>query len=148
MFSTLNDAGLTSDGELGNGILITGKGYPDVVTRELVVRLATAAPEYVPRPHSDPHDDTDESSSSIPIFALVDCDPHGLEILSTYCFGLRALAHEADQLAAPDIQWLGLKLDDAGKEGIGRDKLLPLKSTDRLKAHALLKRDGVPDDWK
>ncbi|GAA5957960.1 hypothetical protein JCM8115_001086 [Rhodotorula mucilaginosa] len=129
VFSTLNDAGLTSDGELGNGILITGKGYPDVVTRELVVRLATAAPD-------------------IPIFALVDCDPHGLEILSTYCFGLRALAHEADQLAAPDIQWLGLKLDDAGKEGIGRDKLLPLKSTDRLKAHALLKRDGVPDDWK
>lgn len=119
-----------------------------MVTRELVVRLATAAPEYVLRSRLFSHSDADESSSSIPIFALVDCDPHGLEILSTYCFGSRALAHEADQLAAPDIQWLGLKIADVGREGIGRDKLLPLKSTDRLKAHALLKRDGVPHDWK
>ncbi|GAA5870881.1 hypothetical protein JCM3774_001700 [Rhodotorula dairenensis] len=131
VFSALNAASLTSDRELGNGILLTGKGYPDVATRELVVRLSNALPR-----------------RRVPIFALVDCDPHGLDILSTYRFGSSALAHEAQQLVAADLRWLGVRLADVLAECHARDKLLSLKSADRLKAHTLLKRGDVPPDWK
>ncbi|GAA5984066.1 hypothetical protein JCM10908_006034 [Rhodotorula pacifica] len=129
VFSTLIDAELTSDEAIGNGILVTGKGYPDVVTRELVVRLSHVSPK-------------------IPLFALVDWDPHGIDIVATYRFGSSALMHNAQDLAAPHLRWLGPKLTDLTANGIGRDKLLPLKRADRLKAHALLKREDIPSEWK
>ena len=47
-----------------------------------------------------------------PIYALTDCDPHGLSILSTYAHGSRSLAHENWGLAVPDIRLLGVKLRD------------------------------------
>jgi len=45
---------------------------------------------------------------SIPILALVDADPFGLDILSVYQYGSRAMQHENDKLAAKRIKWLGL----------------------------------------
>ena len=42
-----------------------GKGYPDVASLQLLWSLATK-----------------EKTKHLPIFALVDCDPHGLDILS------------------------------------------------------------------
>jgi meiotic recombination protein SPO11 len=45
---------------------------------------------------------------SVPILALVDADPFGLDILSVYKYGSRAMQHENDKLAARRIKWLGL----------------------------------------
>ncbi len=46
---------------------------------------------------------------SIPIIALVDADPYGLDILSVYNYGSKALRHEDERLAADGkIKWLGV----------------------------------------
>jgi len=44
-----------------------GRGYPDIATRSLLRYLATEL--------------------CLPVLALVDCDPHGIEILLTYVVG-------------------------------------------------------------
>jgi DNA topoisomerase VI subunit A len=46
--------------------------------------------------------------SSVPILALVDGDPYGIDILSVYRYGSRSLQHESKKLAAGRIRWLGL----------------------------------------
>jgi len=45
VFQTLSTGGVVDgNDEIGKGVLITGKGYPDVATRELVKRLADDLP--------------------------------------------------------------------------------------------------------
>lgn len=51
-------------------------------------------------------------SPRIPILALVDADPYGLDILSVYKYGSRATAHEGDTLTAPRIELLGIKITE------------------------------------
>lgn len=51
-------------------------------------------------------------SLSTPIYALVDCDPDGIEILSTYKYGSRSMARLNESLAVERILWLGLKASD------------------------------------
>ena len=45
---------------------------------------------------------------SVPILALVDGDPYGIDILSVYKFGSTALKHEQDKLAAGRVEWVGV----------------------------------------
>jgi meiotic recombination protein SPO11 len=45
------------------------------------------------------------------MFALVDHDPDGISIMSTYKYGSTALSHETN-LAVPSLRWLGVKSDD------------------------------------
>ena len=61
-------------------IILTGKGYPDLATRKLLRRLAYK-----------------EMTESY-YFALVDGDPHGFEIFSTYKYGSIAMAWSAEDL--------------------------------------------------
>jgi meiotic recombination protein SPO11 len=49
---------------------------------------------------------------SIPVVALVDADPHGLDILSTYKFGSHTMMHENELLVAPRLEWIGVKRSD------------------------------------
>ncbi|XP_012289075.1 meiotic recombination protein SPO11 [Orussus abietinus] len=71
-----------------NCILITGKGYPDVATRMLVKLLSTEL--------------------ALPVYALVDADPFGIEIMCTYRFGSISNARHQESLACPEMQWLGV----------------------------------------
>jgi meiotic recombination protein SPO11 len=66
-------------------ILVTGKGYPDINTRMLLKKL----------------------SVKLPIYVIVDADPHGVEILFTYKFGSMQMVHNSEHLAVPSIQWIG-----------------------------------------
>ena len=76
-------------------ILITAKGYPDEATRAFVSHLS-------------------ESYSSLPLYAIVDCNPDGLQILSTYKFGSSsATKHRSDPLAVSQISWLGIHPTEA-----------------------------------
>ncbi|KAG9074725.1 endodeoxyribonuclease [Ceratobasidium sp. UAMH 11750] len=84
----------TKHEDIGSGIVITGKGYPDLATRQLVAALSAQASEHVP------------------LVALVDGDPHGLEILMTYQLGSKSMAHENDQLVAPRLEWIGVTMED------------------------------------
>jgi meiotic recombination protein SPO11 len=74
-----------------NCLLVTGKGYPDLATRMLIRKL---------------------SDMRIPILALMDADPHGIEILLTYTIGSNAMNYTNEKYACEDIQWLGLLPSD------------------------------------
>ncbi|EIW63071.1 DNA topoisomerase IV alpha subunit [Trametes versicolor FP-101664 SS1] len=114
----------------GKGLVITGKGYPDVATRQLLNALSANLP---------PH---------IPILCLVDGDAYGIDILSVYKFGSTSMQHEKDQLAAARIQWLGLWSSELAALGIPKDALIPITKHDEKKARSLLKREGIPSDWR
>lgn len=48
--------------------------------------------------------------------ALVDGDPSGLGILSTYMNGSAAMRHESDKLAAGErIKWVGIHLSELSR---------------------------------
>ncbi|KAJ5191493.1 uncharacterized protein N7498_010478 [Penicillium cinerascens] len=125
----------------GQGILITGKGYPDIRTREFIRQLVDAT-----------------SNDRIPrrFYALVDGDPHGIGILSTYKYGSLAHLHDNASLNIPNLQWLGLKVSDAitTSAASGSDGLLTLTFRDRKKIVAMLRNnpvlanDGPEAEWR
>ncbi|KDE08955.1 hypothetical protein MVLG_01045 [Microbotryum lychnidis-dioicae p1A1 Lamole] len=129
IFSALSSSSLLLDSILGRGVLITGKGYPDMATRHLLKKLS------VDMPHT-------------PIMALVDADPHGIEILATYACGSRSLRHEKEELVIDRMEYIGVKHDDLHNSNIDRDNLIELSARDRKKALNLLKRADLKDDWR
>ncbi|EDN96603.1 hypothetical protein SS1G_01529 [Sclerotinia sclerotiorum 1980 UF-70] len=112
----------------------TAKGYPDIQSRQFLHYLA-------------------ENHPLIPIYALVDFDPDGIGIMSTYKYGSVALAHENEDLSVPSIRWLGLKSTDM-MHGVKEDEgLLKLTKRDRRIAVGMLQRDvcqdgGVEKEWR
>ncbi|KAH9855196.1 DNA topoisomerase IV alpha subunit [Lenzites betulinus] len=131
VFQTLCRLRLTTYGSLpGKGLVITGKGYPDVATRQLVKTLSANLP------------------SRIPILCLVDGDAYGIDILSVYKHGSKSMQHENENLAAPRIQWLGLWATELASLGIPKDALIPITKHDERKARSLLKREGAPAEWR
>ncbi|USP72959.1 meiosis-specific topoisomerase spo11 [Curvularia clavata] len=82
-----------------HGVIMTAKGYPDIASRQFLRQLGDKAPH-------------------IPMFVLVDLDPDGIAILSTYKYGSYRLAHEdvtlvnIPTLSLPNIRWLGVKSQD------------------------------------
>ncbi|KAK0453057.1 topoisomerase acting in meiosis [Armillaria borealis] len=115
----------------GRGLLITGKGYPDMATRHLVKTLSDNLP------------------TSVPIMALVDGDAFGIDILSVYKYGSRALQHENYKLAAGRVKWLGLWSSELATLGIDRDTLIPISKHDEKKAFEMLRRSTkIPKKWR
>ncbi|KAF5386230.1 hypothetical protein D9615_002673 [Tricholomella constricta] len=116
----------------GRGLIITGKGYPDIATRHLVKTLADALP------------------SQIPILMMVDGDPYGIDILSVYKYGSRSLQHENTKLAAERVVWLGLCASELESFGVLRDSLLPITKHDEAKALSMLRRPAavMPNKWR
>ncbi|TAQ87210.1 hypothetical protein B7494_g4466 [Chlorociboria aeruginascens] len=118
----------------GNGILITAKGYPDIRTRQFLCLLSMEHP-------------------TIPILALVDFDPDGIGIMSTYKYGSIALAHENKTLTAPGIRWLGIGSYDIAHEESSKVGLLKLTSRDRRIATRMLGKEtfseeGMEMEWR
>ncbi|KAF7361639.1 hypothetical protein MVEN_00507200 [Mycena venus] len=113
----------------GRGRARQGKGYPDVAARQLVATLSTCLPR------------------RIPLLGVVDGDPYGLDILSVYKYGSRAMAHEVEKLAAPRVKYLGVFASELASYGVDRDVLLPITKADEKKALAMLGRP-IPAKWK
>ncbi|KAI0268616.1 Spo11/DNA topoisomerase VI subunit A [Gloeopeniophorella convolvens] len=113
----------------GTGIMITGKGYPDLATRQLVKRLSDILPP------------------TVPIVALVDGDAYGLDIASVYKFGSAALRHESHQLVTPRVNCIGVWASELTPLGIDKDALIPISRADEKKARSMLRRD-LPQKWK
>ncbi|KAI1078690.1 DNA topoisomerase IV, alpha subunit [Whalleya microplaca] len=76
----------------GPGMLVTAKGYPDLVTRRFLHIIHSTFPQ-------------------IPIQAVVDFDPHGIAIMFTYKLGSHGLRHE-ENVTVPGLSWLGPKSCD------------------------------------
>uniref|UniRef100_A0A8C5QTU4 DNA topoisomerase (ATP-hydrolyzing) n=1 Tax=Leptobrachium leishanense TaxID=445787 RepID=A0A8C5QTU4_9ANUR len=115
---------------VGPGILITGKGVPDLNTRLLIRKLWD-------RFH-------------IPIFTLVDADPHGIEIMCIYKYGSLSMSFEAHQLTVPSISWLGLLPSDLERLHVHSESLIPLTAMDQRKLSSLQRRPYINSQplWK
>ncbi|CAO2647362.1 Nn.00g082840.m01.CDS01 [Neocucurbitaria sp. VM-36] len=134
-----------------HGVILTGKGYPDIASRRFLRQVADHSPH-------------------IPMYAFVDLDPDGIAILSTYKYGSYRLAHEdvtlkaTPALSLPDIRWLGVKSHHISRAPVGESStdtsalpelqgLMKLSPRDRAKAARMLEWDlcvegGPEQDWR
>ncbi|RCH91639.1 endodeoxyribonuclease, partial [Rhizopus stolonifer] len=101
-------------------ILVTGKGYPDLSTRQLVKYFST-------------------HFSTKPILALMDNDPHGLDIYATYKWGARAMAFDVLNLAVNNLELIGLRCQDREDFHIPTESWIPMTDRDRLKCTAMVR---------
>ncbi|ORX52364.1 DNA topoisomerase IV, alpha subunit [Hesseltinella vesiculosa] len=101
-------------------LLITGCGYPDLATRYMVKHLTNR--------HRD-----------VPIVALMDNDPYGLDIYSVYKWGSAAQQHDSINLTSPAIRLLGVLCQDRCAFGIPPSSYTPLTVKEREKALRMLK---------
>ncbi|KAI9246816.1 Spo11/DNA topoisomerase VI subunit A [Helicostylum pulchrum] len=101
-------------------ILVTGKGYPDLSTRQFVKYFSI-------------------HYSKLPIFALMDNDPHGLDIYATYKWGARAFAFDVLNLAVKDIVLIGLTCQDRIEFEISRGCLIPMTERDKSKLASMVR---------
>ena len=107
-------------------VVLTGKGYPDISTREFLYLLSDC--------------------TKIPIHGLLDYDPDGMQIANIYQHGSMSLGHEGPSIICARMGHLGVTAADVTKivrardaEG-GLEGLICLSLRDRKKAHALLAR--------
>lgn len=73
-------------------IMHQGKGYADLATRQFLHLIHDVRP-------------------LLPILCVVDCDPHGIDIMRNYKYGSKGLGHE-ENTRIPGLQWLGVKMED------------------------------------
>ncbi|KAI4180102.1 MAG: hypothetical protein LQ346_007058 [Caloplaca aetnensis] len=121
---------------------LQAKGYPDIATRAFLRLLSTSV-------HPPPL-----------VYALVDFDPDGIAIMSTYKHGSFTLFHESANLKTPTIRWLGLRSGDLDTEkllssshGDQRKGILVLSARDRKKAVKMLEKEtygeaGPEQEWR
>ena len=86
-------------------IMITGKGVPDLATRQLVYMLATQL--------------------CLPVLILTDCDPYGLDIFLMYKYSSLAMSWAAEPLAVTSSLWLGVLPSDLEPLGIPDASMKP-----------------------
>ncbi|KAL4959861.1 putative meiosis-specific topoisomerase Spo11 [Aspergillus stella-maris] len=132
----------------GKGILITGKGYPDLGTRAFARRILDSIPLSQTQT---------QAQACLPTFyALVDGDPDGMAIMSTYKYGSMAHTQDNARLNLQCLRWLGLRTSEMVK-GLGLDgdeALMPLTKRDRKKIVSMLSRspvwavDGPEREWR
>jgi meiotic recombination protein SPO11 len=105
------------------GIIVTGKGYTDIATRELLRRLA---------------------DMGLRTFALVDYDPHGIAIMAAVRFSERSVGDDGKSLCCRNLEWIGPRMEDVEKGWIA------LKENDRQTARRLLGKEwmGSMPEWK
>ncbi|KAI1286704.1 Meiotic recombination protein SPO11 [Halotydeus destructor] len=104
-------------------IIVTAKGYPDANTRHFVRLLY----EFL----------------HLPIFAIVDCDPHGIEIMCMYRYGALAKAYDHLNLVTPQVRWIGIFPSEFEHIGVKQHSLLDMTKIDMKKCHDLLNRPYV-----
>ncbi|XP_059086270.1 meiotic recombination protein SPO11-like isoform X2 [Tigriopus californicus] len=102
-------------------LVITGKGVPDLNTRQFLYHLWTHL--------------------KIPVLALMDGDPFGLEILCTYRFGSLPMTWSQELLPVPIMKWIGIFPSDIHQ--FSREHLKPLSKVDCAKIRSLLQRPYV-----
>ncbi|TPX57583.1 hypothetical protein PhCBS80983_g03724 [Powellomyces hirtus] len=108
--------------------------------------------------------DVFSENRKMPMFALVDADPHGVEIFLCYkagskvsrvwrefcdrtlnAMGIEAMAFDCANLSCPGLSWLGVRPSHwtSPQLKIDFEKLLPLTDGDKRKARAMLRRQSL-----
>jgi meiotic recombination protein SPO11 len=99
-----------------NSIVITGRGYPDYLTKVFVNKLSTL---------------------NIPIMYFGDCDPFGFDIYLNYLFGSKSSSRENSLLCTNNIHWIGL----SHLEFINDSSLITLTQEDVEKIDHILSKE-------
>ncbi|KAA0187859.1 hypothetical protein HAZT_HAZT008969 [Hyalella azteca] len=108
----------------GPCILLTGKGYPDLCTRELCARLWREL--------------------QLPVLALTDADPHGLHIAAVYKFGSNS--HSEPEYCTAGLVWLGVLPSDLAGLQLPERHRLPLLPSDYGKLATLQAHPSIMDN--
>ncbi|KAJ5238971.1 Winged helix-turn-helix transcription repressor DNA-binding [Penicillium chermesinum] len=113
----------------GEGIIVTGKGYPDIFTRAFLRRLLEHAARVRGR--------------TPPFYALVDGDPDGLAIMSIFKYGSAAHAHDNYMYTIPTLQCLGLRVSETVPRvmNYANKASSPLSMRDRQKVISMLRNN-------
>ncbi|KAK4318326.1 hypothetical protein Pmani_010674 [Petrolisthes manimaculis] len=109
----------------GPAIIITGKGYPDLVTRQLVYRL--------------------RHNLGLPVLCLTDADPYGLHIAAIYKFG--ALARDEEGVSVSCLAWVGVLPSDLPHLHLPPPACLPLTPRDYGKLATLAAHPSLTPSW-
>uniref|UniRef100_A0A182YKK2 DNA topoisomerase (ATP-hydrolyzing) n=1 Tax=Anopheles stephensi TaxID=30069 RepID=A0A182YKK2_ANOST len=75
--------------------------------------------------------------TKVPIYALMDADPHGIEIFCVYKFGSLAMVHQQQSLAVPSMRWIGLFPSDIELLGL---QGVPLREHELKRIEQMVKR--------
>jgi len=117
VFQSLLDDPLFSS-HLDRIVMLTGKGVPDLSTRQLAHELSF--------------------KRGIPSAVLVDCDPYGLEIMLVYKYGSLSMAWSVETTAVPAMQWIGVLPEELTL--LDEEQRLAFSQADHSKLHSLLAR--------
>jgi meiotic recombination protein SPO11 len=101
--------------------IVTGGGYPDLPTRRFVALC---------------------NQANFRILGIADCDPFGIEIMAIYKWGSMCHIREQEKLAAPKLEWVGLKPEHLGDDdsiSFGGPKA-PLLPIDVRKINSVIQR--------
>ncbi|VDK85334.1 unnamed protein product [Litomosoides sigmodontis] len=104
-------------------LLVTGRGYPDHATRIMLQKL-----------------------SNLPLFGLLDCDPHGIEIAITYKYGNCSKGFDMENQKLSHFQWIGLSRRKLPKYIVSAEQFLPLQKHELAKLEKLCQRTASLGD--
>lgn len=104
-------------------IIVTGKGQPDVATRQFLRKM--------------------REELQIPVLGLVDSDPYGLKILSVYMSGSKNMSFDSSNLTTPDIKWLGVRPSDLDRFHLPAQCRLEMTEKDIQMGRKLLEEDFI-----
>lgn len=107
----------------GNIILVTARGYPDICTRWILHKLW--------------------KENYLRVYALVDGDPFGIEIMLIYRYGTLKKGLNSYNLTCPELKWLGIHPSDLSHMAVPREHLT---ANDQNKIKSLLCRSYLDDE--
>ncbi|VDD92225.1 unnamed protein product [Enterobius vermicularis] len=108
-------------------VLVTARGYPDLATRQLLKLLSNLY--------------------HIPIYGLMDSDPHGIEIALTYKYGSRKRQYDIGDCSLPNFQWVGLSRTEISRYPVPDDKFLYINEQEDKKILTLCRRVANVKEW-
>ncbi|KRZ52418.1 Carboxypeptidase B [Trichinella nativa] len=112
---------------LRSAILITAKGYPDFPTRLFLRKLY----DYL----------------KLPMFALMDADPCGIEIFLTYKYGPMNVSYESGvNVLLPWMKWIGVYPSEISSLNLSDTQKLMLGIRERKLIYSLLNRFEASGD--
>eukprot|EP01080_Neovahlkampfia_damariscottae_P005192 gene5192-8798_t len=112
--------------EKNDCILVTGKGYPDLSTRDFLYQI--------------------DVELKLPCYVLVDYDPYGIEIMMTYKYGSKSFDFQNDKLRISNLKWIGLKEKDFEEYNIKNECFQCLSQDDFLKINQLKSNQHVDEE--
>lgn len=114
---------LYSRPEMSSPLLITGKGFPDLSCRQFLAALCASHPE-------------------VPVYALVDSDPHGILIFLNYKLATPKQKKMGTAFPTERLQYLGVSLSDYRQLG-SCGTAIPLTQRDVAIAMSILQSSHI-----